>query len=95
VGEYVALSDGPALLLNTGPQFTYEINLKESDINQVEFHKDSPSGKYFAENNTLFTNCDFNFIDPHENKGGFGASGAKFAGLVAMQNIIGHCANER
>lgn len=88
VGEYVALNEGPALLLNTGPEFTYVIEKSKTAKNKSIFHKDSPSGKFYSQNIDLFSKYDFTFKDPHLERGGFGASGARFCGLVTLKNIL-------
>ncbi len=88
VGEYVALNEGPALLLNTGPEFCYTITDSVTDENSFTPHANSPTGIFFLENSELFSKYSFEFNDPHREQGGFGASGAQFNGLVALKTII-------
>jgi len=88
VGEYVALNEGSALLLNTSPEFSYTIEETKGSENRNIFHKNSPSGKFYSQNIDLFNKYNFTFDDPHHEKGGFGASGARFSGLVAFKKIL-------
>lgn len=75
VGEYVALTGGPAILLTTTPCF--EISLStSSDLNKI--HPDSPAGKWWQLNNS--GNLSLDWHDPYNSIGGLGASSAQFLG---------------
>lgn len=78
VGEYLALTGGPAILLNTSPCFevTMDENLLKKNI-----HPDSPAGK-FLKYHSLDTKI--NFHDPFNGLGGLGASSAEFLGAYLI-----------
>ena len=42
------------------------------------FHPASPAGKWILQNTELFQNYRFQFLDPHQGRGGFGASTAQY-----------------
>jgi mevalonate kinase len=77
VGEYAVLAKKPAILAAIGPRFT----LKQENISNLNaIHEASPAGKllkWVKEKNLPELNL--NFTDPHNGKGGFGASSALFA----------------
>ena len=75
VGEYLALSGGPSLLMSTTPRFQLKVSLAQELI--INFHKDSPAGKLAFEK-LHKNNVNLNFMDPYDGSGGFGASGAQF-----------------
>lgn len=88
VGEYGVLIGGPALILNTEPRFQLKVELVENkskslkDEHHFYAHKDSPAGKlwsHFSEAVIKKTGqLHFDFIDPWQEAGGMGRSGAEF-----------------
>lgn len=87
-GEYLALLDGPAILLNTDPRFDnkFELNTeKEFYSNPIE-DEENPLSIYWEENEDFLLDFDYDFIDPYQGRGGFGASSARWAGFYAFVN---------
>lgn len=87
-GEYLALLDGPAILLNTKPRFEnkFELNIeREFYVNPIENEED-PLHKYWMENEDFLLDFDYDFIDPYMGQGGFGASSAQWAAFYAFVN---------
>src|SRR5262249_7567087 len=84
LGEYIVLEGAPCLILNTPPYFKAEF---PSTVKN-DFHPKSPAGLLLEENADFFKNDTVEFFDPHEGKGGFGASGAQFiAAYAALHGI--------
>ncbi len=95
-GEYLALLDGPAILLNTHPRFQnqFELNTeKEYYSNPIE-DEENPLHKFWNDNEDFLLDFDYEFIDPFEGSGGFGASSAQWAAFYAFVNqyhkSVGH-----
>jgi mevalonate kinase len=83
IGEYAALQGFPALILNTFPRF--ELLLEQTGTTEISiFHKDSPAGRWLRERAPLLEGWKMTFTDPHNGRGGFGASSAQF--------LLSHCA---
>ena len=82
LGEYVAVADGPALLLTTEPSF--EVTLT-SEPGLTNIHPDSPAGLFWQ-------HSDFekglSFFDPYNGKGGLGASSAQFVGAYLANQYL-------
>jgi mevalonate kinase len=74
VGEYIAISGGPAIVLTTTPCF--EIRLS-ADISHLAFHPDSPAGQFWSKNARHHA---LSWHDPYRGLGGLGASSAQFLG---------------
>lgn len=75
-GEYLALNQGPALLMTTTSCFEYSY----SDIESNEgffLHPESPAARYLKRHNF---HKKINWYDPYQNSGGLGASSAQFIG---------------
>jgi mevalonate kinase len=84
-GEYLALCGGPSLVLNTPPVF--ELYCQVTDDTRLEgIHPESPAGRFWADHQSSFANLTLQFMDPHQGRGGFGASTAQFAMLYQL-----HC----
>ncbi len=66
IGEYAVLHGAPAVVAACGPRF--EARLAES----FGVHRESPAGRWLGAR-------PLEFRDPHEGRGGFGASSAQFA----------------
>lgn len=75
VGEYVALTGGPAIVLTTTPCF--EITLSEDPYLQG-IHYDSPAGRWWTSQS--ISNAGLVWHDPYQGRGGMGASSAQFIG---------------
>ncbi len=91
LGEYLALSGGPAILYLTPPPFT----LRETEgERELPFHPESPAGKLILESTSLAEQS-LEWINPYAARGGFGASSAEFAGLFLFENAakIGEMSN--
>ncbi len=73
VGEYLALRGGPSLLAATSPRFALETDGASS---ASPFHPASPAGRLLAARGIDAAN--WAFADPHEGRGGLGASTAQY-----------------
>lgn len=83
IGEYVALSKGPAILINTSPFFT----LRQNDNPGLEgIHPQSPAGKYWQDHGRV--SIGLSWEDPYTGKGGLGASSAQFIGVFTASHEI-------
>lgn len=85
LGEYVALSDGPALLITTSPCFELSLSDKPELLG---IHPESPAGLLWQQENSAGKGLSFH--DPYRGLGGLGASSAQFVGcylaMCALQN---------
>lgn len=90
VGEYIALSGGPTLILNTLPRFELIANITQTNTpcKQQGIRISSPAGKFLKSFSQQFIGYQLSFKDPHKKAGGFGASSAQFAMVYVMQNIF-------
>ena len=64
-GEYLALLDGPAIILNTKPRFEnkFELNIeKEFYVNPIE-DEENPLHKYWLENEDFLLDFDYTISD--------------------------------
>lgn len=78
MGEYTALSGGPALLLTHGPYFECSFTSAATPM-PLPFHPHSPAGLWADINDDdFFSKFNIEFTDPHKGSGGFGASTAQF-----------------
>lgn len=82
-GEYSVLQGGPALVAATRPNFQFTA-LSTSSQQPFPFHSDSPAGRWYRQSEVLLRDWKLEMVDPHEGKGGFGASGAQFVFLHAL-----------
>lgn len=83
VGEYVALSGGPAILLTTDPCF--EVSWLEKT--ERAFHPNAPAGR-FCDDHGLTNHL--SWFDPYHGFGGLGASSAEFVGSFrAYCEVVG------
>lgn len=83
VGEYAVLQDGEAIVLTTEPFFTASIDNNASNEDKQDKH--SPAARLRQDNKSSFGNSSYQFHDPHQGQGGFGASTADF--LLSYQAI--------
>ena len=84
LGEYVVIHGGPALVLTTEPRFTLYALLQKTQ-RQIDIHSKSPAGKWIEQHADFYQQYHLQFNDPHQSKGGFGASGAQFILLEALR----------
>src|SRR3990167_644630 len=77
VGEYLALTKGPAILLTTKPYFEVKL-LEEKCLRNI--NQNSPAGKYWQCNGSKEYGLEF--YDPYHGVGGVGASSAQFLGAL-------------
>ncbi len=86
LGEYLALQKGPSLIVNTEPRFCIEAKLA-NDFAIHGIHPDSPAGKYIQDHVDYFQQYQLDFHDPHQGKGGCGASSAQFGFAYALHRF--------
>lgn len=90
LGEYLVLTGGPALLLNTTPYFELLVGRAHVPAEarfSPSIHPSSPAGKFLKKHEIFFENFTINFYDPHNGQGGFGASSAQFAALALFKEF--------
>jgi mevalonate kinase len=75
VGEYLAIINGPAIVLATQPCF--EMSLVQQD-EILDIHPDSPAGQWWLKNKV--EPYGLRWKDPYNGLGGLGASSAQFLG---------------
>lgn len=85
VGEYLALTGGPALILATEPRFRLQVQ-PSSLVLENPFHPLSPAGWFWQAHSDFFSRYEIRFQDPYQ-VGGFGASSAQFALLHAFWQL--------
>tara|TARA_B100000609_G_scaffold130115_1_gene103783 strand:+ start:25707 stop:26591 length:885 start_codon:yes stop_codon:yes gene_type:complete len=83
-GEYGVLAGGQGLVWTHGPSF--EMKFSTDQIPKTGFtpHPLSPAGQFLSKHSEFFKDYSFEFNDPHQGRGGFGASGAQFLFLWAF-----------
>ncbi len=75
IGEYAILKGAPAFILNTGPRFVMKFYPKPlHSLRFGRFHPQSPIGRWMRRYAEIFRNYRFQFYDPHQQRGGCGAS---------------------
>lgn len=75
-GEYAVLRGSPALVLNTSPRFELYVRSGSGQVTGIP--AGSPAALWLEQRQPLLERFDLHFHDPHQGKGGFGASGAQF-----------------
>ncbi|MBY0385564.1 hypothetical protein K2X05_10440, partial [bacterium] len=75
MGEYLALTTGPSLLVASQPSFEFDFQV--GDMSRV-IHPQSPAGLWYQKKSSDIGSLQINMIDPHGGEGGFGASTAQF-----------------
>ena len=87
VGEYLALLGESAIIACTSPYFELRVTpTTNATTTSSEFHKDSPAGKFIANNRSFFQAWDLKFVDPYEGAGGLGGSTAEFLASYIFKN---------
>ena len=86
-GEYLALKEGPCLLMASKPRFELIARSVVAGCagELTGIHLDSPAGSFVRANSEFFNQYDIQFRDPHEGRGGWGASTAQFLALYALK----------
>ncbi len=87
VGEYGVLRGGPAIVLNTEPRFELVACQSRDDIVKG-IPKGAPADGWIRMRSPLFEGWQVEFIDPHNGRGGFGASGAQFVMAHAFSTFL-------
>lgn len=88
VGEYGVLVDGPAIVACTEPRFKLRKAQSPSEKSFDSFSPLSPAGRLMACHSEISWK-DYFFDDPHQGRGGFGASSAQF--IFVNKIIENHC----
>lgn len=89
-GEYAVLVGGPALVLTTGPRFkmTFEKTSGAAGFELRGIPEGSPATVWLRQREPLLDGWRLEFEDPHEKRGGFGASGAQFLFCHAFTTFL-------
>ncbi len=88
-GEYAVMSGGAALILCTGPRF--QLRSERGGAGKVcGIPEGSPAALWLKQREPLLRDWDLEFLDPHEGRGGFGASGAQFILVHAFTTMLQH-----
>lgn len=93
LGEYLALAGGPSIVANTKPAFKFSWQPEIAEIGRFvrhPFHHDSPAGRWLAgvAGRSAGLNYSIQFFDPHNGKGGLGASTAEFIGAWIFRHWL-------
>lgn len=84
LGEYIALSGLPALLLTTQPCFQLSLT---QDATLHGIHPASPAGRFWLDQ-ALSRQYGLDWQDPYRGIGGLGASSAQFLGAVRLYSQL-------
>ncbi|NKB47633.1 MAG: hypothetical protein GKR77_07585 [Legionellales bacterium] len=76
IGEYLALTGGPTLILTTAPPFKLTVSQPGRAVSHL--HPHSPAGRLLQAHPQLADTYHFEFHDPYQQQGGLGASSAQF-----------------
>lgn len=86
-GEYAVLKGASALILSTTPRF--ELRAERGGETSVRgIPAGSPAAKWLDQRAPLLRDWKLEFVDPHEGKGGFGASSAQFLFVHALTTLL-------
>ncbi len=91
-GEYAVLVGGPAIVLNTPPRFELFCE-KENSLDEMQVSgipEGSPAAVWLQQRRPLLAGWKIDFRDPHEKRGGFGASGAQFLMVHSFTTLLQH-----
>lgn len=91
-GEYLAIKGGPALVFASQPRF--ELVVRDGTGGVSGIHADSPAGQLIRDHAEFFQKYDLEFLDPHQGRGGWGASTAQFLTVFVMNEWREAVANE-
>lgn len=87
VGEYIAMYGGPVFVINSGPRFQLKVGVVDGDALQG-IHPESPAGLFVKNHHQIFGHLGLKFFDPHEGRGGVGASSAQFGLCLALKKML-------
>jgi mevalonate kinase len=87
LGEYVAMTGGPAIVLTTSPCFEITLSLTSNTIDSRPIHPQSPAGLLWAKTSHVEQ---LNWHDPYRERGGLGASSAQFLGAYLADTYLNH-----
>lgn len=87
LGEYLVLEKGQALIANTQPRFQLKLSTRGSGTCEG-IHPNSPAGIWFRKKQEDFKGHSLQFTDPHEGRGGLGASSAQFLMTHYVHSIL-------
>lgn len=88
-GEYLALKGGPCLIFASKPHF--ELYAQKGSGHVEGIHPESPAGKFLRDHQDFFSRHDLNFVDPHQGRGGWGASTAQFLTVFVLNEWRESC----
>lgn len=88
VGEYLAMQGGPAIIANTKPRFKMAITTASDTTFEDSINPMSPAGQFIKKHPQLFHDFKLRFTDPHNRKGGFGASSAQYLIVNAFKQWL-------
>ncbi len=93
VGEYLALSGGPSVIVTTSPVFELSWLVEPAQSFEIShpFHSDSPAGRFLKSVETVKRpsgRIDVEFRDPYQGGGGFGGSTAEFLGAWMLSRWL-------
>ncbi len=85
-GEYAVLAGVPALIVNSEPRF--ELRVKFGTGKTQGIPRKSPAHLWLEQRAPLLSAYDLDFVDPHQGRGGFGASGAQFLLVHTLTSFL-------
>lgn len=91
-GEYLAVKGGPSLIFASEPRFVLHAHSGRGQLKGVP--AESPAAKLIADHPDFFKNYDLEFSDPHQGRGGWGASTAQFLAAFVLNEWREACALE-
>lgn len=90
VGEYLALSGGPSVVVTTAPVFTFSWLHEDSRSPELNhpFHSESPAARFLKGISLRSGRISIDFNDPYRGSGGFGGSTAEFLGAWMLSRWL-------
>lgn len=85
LGEYVAIAEGPAIIITTNPCFELQVTNQEE---LTGIHQDSPAGLWWQK--TPHPHQGLSWTDPYNGRGGLGASSAQFLASYLADCALQH-----
>lgn len=90
IGEYCVLFGGGAIVITTPPEFKLTVK-KNEESRIIGINEKSPAFSFYTKHKSIFKDLSIEFIDPHSESGGFGASSAQFTMLYKLFLSLMHC----
>lgn len=88
-GDYAVMMGGAALLLSTLPRFEFLAEKTDAGEPRISgIPEGSPAHTWLKQREPLLNGWALEFLDPHEKRGGFGASGAQFLFVHAFTTSL-------